>query len=545
MRVLSRTPAITPARRRVAAGLAVALAASGLVAACSTSSTDSPANEPSGTPTGSASSAVYRQVKNLTIATSFAIDDLDPMENGFWAPEFGYSDLLMQPQPDGTVKPWLLESLKQVDGTRWDLTLRPRTTFQNGHALDAKALAALMTWTLANNESMPATLKGSTAAATGDLTVRLTLKQPVADLPSRLADESVFPLFDLPVYLRDQKDPAKLVADKIYTGPYTVTKLTPDVMSLAPTPGYYGGTPALTGVTVKFVPEAQSRISAVRNGEADIALYPPTTAARELQSSTDAVYVSRPKGSGSSGLLLYVNQRSGPLADENVRKAVRDGIDYKAIADQVFNGLYDTSPGLFPAFVPYSEQLLETDPAAAEQALDAAGWTRTGDGIREKDGKKLSLTTLTYPQQPDSGTIALAVQAQLKAIGVDIRIKQVDDIESSLAEKSGWDLGIDGNGSLGQTSTDPIDPLVSTWLSDADSNYGGVNDSALDATITKLSTTSAGAEQNDLLEQAARSIVDEHAYGWFLGLRRTPVIVGPKVKDYPVPVANLWLSPYS
>ena len=34
----------------------------------------------------------------LTIATGFAIDDLDPIDSGFWGPEFGYVELLDAPR---------------------------------------------------------------------------------------------------------------------------------------------------------------------------------------------------------------------------------------------------------------------------------------------------------------------------------------------------------------------------------------------------------------------------------------------------------------
>ena len=40
-------------------------------------------------------------VTQLTIATSFAISDIDPAKSGYWAPEFGYGALLMKPVRGG------------------------------------------------------------------------------------------------------------------------------------------------------------------------------------------------------------------------------------------------------------------------------------------------------------------------------------------------------------------------------------------------------------------------------------------------------------
>ena len=66
--------------------------------------------------TGATSSAAATPT-TLTIATSFAIGDLDPIENGYWGNELGYGELLMRPQADGTVTPWLLKSLTNTSPT--------------------------------------------------------------------------------------------------------------------------------------------------------------------------------------------------------------------------------------------------------------------------------------------------------------------------------------------------------------------------------------------------------------------------------------------
>ena len=80
----------------------------------------------------------------LTIATSFGIDDLDPLENSFWGPEFGYVELLMRPARDGNPTPWVLQSLTPVDERTWTLTLRDNVVFENGKRLDADALVSLL-----------------------------------------------------------------------------------------------------------------------------------------------------------------------------------------------------------------------------------------------------------------------------------------------------------------------------------------------------------------------------------------------------------------
>src|SRR6478752_6773725 len=58
----------------------------------------------------------------LTIATSFSIGDLDPIENGYWGQRTRLRrapDVTSAPR---TVKPWLLKSLANISLTTWVLT---------------------------------------------------------------------------------------------------------------------------------------------------------------------------------------------------------------------------------------------------------------------------------------------------------------------------------------------------------------------------------------------------------------------------------------
>ena len=509
-----------------AARAVVAAVLAAVLAACATTGGPAPAEDGPAT---------------LTIATGFAIADLDPLTNGFWGPEFGYVELLMRPERNGEPSPWVLAGLTNTDPLTWTLTLRDGVTFQNGTRLDGNALAALLNFQLAENPDLAAALPCAVATASGPLEVTLRTTRPAPNVPALLADESMVPVYDVAAYqahLASGAPASDLVGAGLYTGPYVVDSLTAESMQLSPRADHWGGPPALRDLTIRFVPEASARIQAVQAGEADIALYPPTASAPTLQGRADSFFVTgEPTG---PTFVLEFNQREAPFDDPRVRKAVYAGIDYTELADDVMNGLYRPATGPYVETLPWAERTQVTDVAAAEELLDRAGWVRSGDGPRSRNGTELRFSLLTYPQQPDSDALALAVQAQLARIGVGVDIRQVPDIQSAVAQQTGWQASVRGSGFI-SFGGDYITPLVNSLRSGGPNNYTGVADPVLDALIDQVAVELDPGVRDDLLRRIQRVIAD-NGYLGYLGVRLPAVVTGPRWRGYEVPISNLWVT---
>jgi peptide/nickel transport system substrate-binding protein len=358
-------------------------------------------------------------------------------------------------------------------------------------------------------------------------------------MPYILGDENFFIIYDQAAYLKAKGSPAKLIAAKIYTGPYVVTDVSDEIMHEVRNPIYWDGTPKLSEVTVKFITDAQSRILAVEHGEADLALYPPTTAAKTLTGQTDAYFdTGTPRG---PTFLLFMNEHTPPFNDVNVRRAVQSTIDYDQLASQVMNGLYQPAIGMYAANQPFALTTQVTNVAKAEQLLSSDGWTASSaGGVRHKDGKALAFTIDTYAEQPDTATLAVAMQAELSAVGFDVSISQVPDIDAAQKNPTGWTSALEGDGTT-SFAGDPITPLQEYWASNGPENTTGTNNPQLDKLINQLAVTISASGRDALLKQTQQIIAD-NAYTIFVGQRLPAVIAGPAWRNYPVPAANLWVN---
>jgi len=130
-----------------------------------------------------------------------------------------------------------------------------------------------------------------------------------------------------------------------------------------------------------------------------------------------------------------------PFADKRVREAFIRGIDRQRIVNVVWKGQTKAVNGPVPPLVRHSlenpdfaknypdlaaKYKLPTYPfdrAAANRLLDEAGWVKGSDGIRAKNGQKLSFE---YATTNNSTRIAMQtlVQDDLKQLGVDAVLKQ-------------------------------------------------------------------------------------------------------------------------
>src|SRR5258708_21719318 len=129
---------------------------------------------------------------------------------------------------------------------------------------------------------------------------------------------------------------------------------------------------------------------------------------------------------------LFINIKQGrhpALADVRVRQAMNHAVNCEEIAASLMGGMAKcnidliNSPYNNPALKPYAY-----DPAKAKKLLDDAGWVPGKDGVRAKDGVRLSLdfdtTNGSYLMDKE---IAQVMADAWKTIGIEIKDFRVID----------------------------------------------------------------------------------------------------------------------
>jgi peptide/nickel transport system substrate-binding protein len=211
--------------------------------------------------------------------------------------------------------------------------------------------------------------------------------------------------------------------------------------------------------------------------------------------------------------LIYINKTEGRVgADMAVRQAVAMAINTKDYTQAVFGGNADPGRWMAPESVlGTSAQLVKApvfDPKQATTVLDTAGWKAGADGIRVKDGRRLTMKLLGQADTPaGSGEF---IQSQLKSVGIEVQIVPTPDTATRNtlynSGKGDFDLDLEGpNQNDGNPAFLPVLRMYSKNANTAQFAPGADFDALAAQTFT--ATTTAGVQQ--LAAQMMKMLIDD------------------------------------
>ncbi len=434
---------------------------------------------------GAPPAVAQKAADTLRITWRDAIPDVDPYYNSLrtgMVVAFQAFDCLVYRDPETLeMKPALATSWRQVDETTLEFTLREGVTFQNGDPFTADDVVYTINTIIGDKQvSIPSYYTSFAGAERIDdhhVRIKLTGVSPAA--MEYLA--MVTPIW--PKAYREKVGADAFGRAPIGTGPYRITKVDGTTeIDLERYDGYYAGSPkgrpAIRYIKIHEVPDATTEMTELLGGRADwiwgynadqfanISRSPMLQAQRY---GIMRVHFMTLDGAGRSGA-------DNPLTRPKVRQAIISAVDRATIARQLIQGgsqVIDTPcfPTQFGCDVSAAVKY-PYDPAKAKQLLTEAGYPT---------GFSTTLVTYSPPQ------ISAAVQNYLKAVGIDLRIQQLQvgaAVQQAEAGKAPLYAGSWGSNSINDASA-----FMPYFLG------GGLDDYARDPDVQKL-LLDAGATDN-------------------------------------------------
>ncbi|WAT09784.1 ABC transporter substrate-binding protein [Rouxiella badensis] len=409
----------------------------------------------------------------------------------------------------GKIVPWLATDWKvSDDNRRFSFTLRDGVTFSDGTAFNAQSvkdnLQAIVA--MGARASLASTyLKGLTEIDTPDANhVTVVFAQPNAQFLQATSTMSLG--FFASQTVKATVD-ARCQGGLIGTGPFVLSTFVHNQkVDITRRSGYkwpsslakHQGDSYLDGIEYRVIPESGVRFGSLVSGQLDLnAGVTPQDEPLILAKKLPIIARTNP------GLVysLFPNQSKPLMADINVRQALNLAID-RAALQPILSRYQAPASSVLAKTTPLYQNLssqLKYDPQAAKSLLDNDGWKVGADGVRVKDGKRLSFT-LTYWQ---SAPFIELVQQQLKQVGIDMQLDKAPIGQVIARQSSGAQEAEFYN--LTRSDPDVLRTVFDAGPGGRNVNKRGANQ--IDTALQQSSQTLDTEKRQQLVTDAAKGLI--------------------------------------
>ncbi|MFI3210141.1 MAG: nickel ABC transporter substrate-binding protein [Peptostreptococcaceae bacterium] len=460
------------------------------------------------------------ELKNEIVFANFRdIRDPNPHLYGgeMWFQEMVYETLVSVEETG--IEPCLAESWEiSEDGLIYTFNIREGMTFSDGYVLDANAIE-LNFDALWDNKERHVWLESmnliTSYYAKDDYTFVIELSGPYYPLLTELGVTRPFAMAS-PNVMKDgtTKDG---VTEYIGSGPYVLTEnVVNEYAIFEVNENYWGEVPEIEKVTMKVIPDNQARIIALENGEIDLIYGAELIDAETLFSYENSEKFVSSTSEPLSTRHILLNTENKILEDINVRYALSHAVDKVMISNGIFNGIEAPADFLYAKSIPYCDVDLipyEYDLELSKKYLEDSGWVVSSDGIREKDGERLSFRILYDLDSVTGKNISEYLQAEFIKIGVELRLECFERATYVDALKAG-EFDIAHNISWGS----PYDPesslsaMTGRVYGDYAAQLNLPNKAELDSLIGSVFVTVDVDERQDIYDEILTILNDSAVY---------------------------------
>jgi peptide/nickel transport system substrate-binding protein len=452
-----------------------------------------------------AAPAAVRKGGTLVIAADVNPVGLDPHAVTAFSSvaiyEHLYSSLATLDYKTNAVKPDLAESWKNIDDKTVEFKLRSGVKFHSGREITAEDVKYTVERLLDPKVAAPLISylgPGIKAEVVDKYTVRLSNETPYAPLLSVFADRRPTAIVDREI-VEKNGDLKNSVGG---SGPFKLVEYTPDVRVVLEKNGDYWEKdfPILDRIEFRFITDETARMAAIRTGEVDMTVLKDPKNARLLKDDRSINLNDVPSFWRSASPF---NTERKPLDDVRVRQAISYAIDRQEIINTVLLGdgvpTGPLPPGEAEWAIPVNAENFPTyqyNPEKAQQLLKEAG----------AEGLKISIQAAPA-YAPDIPT-AQVLQAQLRKVGIDLQIQQMEWAAVLQAQR---DRNFDLNLTFNTNRPDP-DTYLGVAHSKFSQNWGRYSNPKMDELLEKARSSFNVQERKTLYADIQRLFATELPY---------------------------------
>jgi len=343
-----------------------------------------------------------------------------------WFPSTLYFERLtaMDYGPEFKIRPQLAKSWEvSDDGLVYTFRLQEGVTWHDGAPFTSRDVKYTFETIVANNTYSAPPLKVISSIETpDDLTLILRMSRPSASFMPAIATYPRFAILPAHLYEGKSWDDHPNNMNPVGTGPFRFQEHRPgEYIAFTRYDGYWGEKPAIKQVIYRIIPEPNIQVAQLQSGEIHALNNPPPLAMEPILNNFPGCTVDSP--AGPMTYYLAFNVTKAPFDKAEVRQALARAIDRNVLAERASLGIYRPAAGTYVSAIDWAfddnVRLPTLDLAKAGEMLDAAGYPLNG-GIR--------FAFDLWVSRPTEITSAQIIREQLKAIGVDVRINQMEDI---------------------------------------------------------------------------------------------------------------------
>jgi peptide/nickel transport system substrate-binding protein len=313
---------------------------------------------------------------------------------------------LVNREGSGAYSPCLAEAWKcDREAQIWEFRLRRSVTFHDSHELRARDVTASLERVRSSKVGgawgtqgvYASYIGGAELEATSADRVRITLKEPMADLLDLLTEMPIVPeeaLDDLP-------------HEHLGSGPYSLNDLDDEKAVMTAHQSHWRGKPAYKKLIWRAEPDEEERIKSVAK-EADVATGLSPSGSRRARSKGLQVKSKY----GSMCVIYMLNCLLGPCRDARVRRTLNLALDRATLIERIMLGAAEPLAGpLTPLHLGWDPDTppIKHDPAEARLLLREAGYP---------DGITIKMDTPT--ESPDEAIpLSKLMAEQYREVGIE------------------------------------------------------------------------------------------------------------------------------